>query len=413
MGIIKDFIEYRKVMKLLEKVENKDKEEEAKKELVNIINEYPEMAKEVFENAARSEEVPNEVLSDAVTEIIENSEEKNGMIAGVKVMAKIGEEVPDEYLKKVVDAASNSEFIDRASEVEVLKQVDDTKIKQKQVADIMRRIYGKMNINTTDTYLETELEKLGDIVNSSKSINDWKRNIVAKKIAYNYMKHGSTQLYALNKIVPLNEMFMINMPEKVQNEYNSIIKKEVKNNNKNTYKEYNKQDFKYTLLNEMARNIAYKYEKTGELIIPQSQQMKKIEPDEEKFFIEKISNYSDKRLDDKQINMVKGRIRGNIDEMAKLEEIITMIKKRPEDQRSEIIGQMQEITQNKKMRDIYSVIKKTKIDETFQNMNKEEIEKSFNVFKNTIDKQINKKIDKQNEKTKVVEQQANKEDDGR
>ena len=132
MGIIKDFIEYRKVKKLLEKVENKDKEEEAKKELVNIINEYPEMAKEVFENAAKSEDVSNEVLSDAVTEIIKNSDEKNGMIAGVEVMAQIGEEVPDEYLKKVVDAASNSEFIDRASEVEVLKQVDDTKIKQKQ-----------------------------------------------------------------------------------------------------------------------------------------------------------------------------------------------------------------------------------------------------------------------------------------
>ena len=44
---------------------------------------------------------------------------------------------------------------------------------------------------------------------------------------------------------------------------------------------------------------------------------------------------------------------------------------------------------------------------------REEIEKSFKVFKNTIDKQINKKIDKQNEKTKVEEQQSNKEDEGR
>lgn len=399
MGRIGDFIGSKKAKKLVAEVENKDDKEEVRKKINEIIKKYPELLDEVVNTAKESDQIEDEVIIETLIKNIEiivdkkkiSEKEKTLLNLGVKVLAAIGKEIPDKYLDKLADAARKSRHIDRQTEIEVIEQMKDKKSKQKQVAKSLRRIHTGINEKTTDEYIQLEIEKLESIVESSKSIKDLKRDIIAKKIAYNYMNNKSTQLYALTKIIPTEEMFMINMPEIVQNQYNEIMKKEKKNNSEKKYHKYDKQKFKMELLSKMAKDCAYKYKKTGQLTISQSQQMKKITAEEEEFFINKIDILTDKKLDERQIILIKARIRGNLEELINLEEVTDIINKLPIEERKQAINQMRDIAENKELRKIIGTIQKVGLDKSFKGMDEKSIEKRMKVFKETVDAQKERK----------------------
>lgn len=399
MGRIGDFIGSKKAKKLVAEVENKDDKEEVRKKINEIIKKYPELLDEVVNTAKESDQIEDEVIIEILIKNIEtivdkkeiSEKEKTLLNLGVKVLAAIGKEIPDKYLDKLADAARKSRHIDRQTEINVIKQMGDKKSKQKQVAKSLRRIHAGINEKTTDAYIQSVIGEFEGIVESSKSIKDLKRDIIAKKIAYNYMNNKSTQLYSLTKIISIDEMFMINMPEIVQNQYNEIMKKEKKNNSEKKYHKYDKQKFRMELLNQMAKDAAYKYKETGELKISQSQQMKKITAEEEEFFINKIDILTNKKLDERQIILIKAKIRGNLEELINLEEVTSIINKLPIDERNQAINQMRNIAENKELRKIIRTIQKVGLDKSFKGMDESSIEKRMKVFKETVDAQKEKK----------------------
>jgi len=415
MGIIKDFIEYRKVKRLVAEVENIEEEEAAKKQLDNILKKYPHLRKEFLNYAKESEQIEDEIIAETLTQNIEtivnksetNLAERELLKDGVKFMEDNGEDFSDEYLNKVATAAGNSKHIDIEKEINLVKKFDNEEKQQKYVVEKLKNIYMKMDFNTLEADLSNKIKDLSRILEESskksKKISEWERKIIGKKIAFNYMKNGETHLWALSQVIPINKMFQMNMPQIVENEYKEIIKKEKQNIEGKEYKQYEQQKFRLTLLNEMAKLASYKYNETGEIIIPQSEQMRKISIEEEEFFIKKIDTLTNESLREDEIVLIRGRIRGTAEEMVKLEEITNMINSLPIEKRTETITQIKEIIRDEKSRKIYNVIKKVELNKSFENMDEKSMQDACKVFKQTLDARKEKEIKEKREQNSALE----------
>lgn len=394
MGIIKDFIEYRKVKRLVAEVENIDEEAEAKKQLDDILKKYPHLRNNVLNYAKESEQIEDEIIAETVAENVEmlvnkpkiNPEERDLLKVGVKFMGDKGEDLPDKYLDKVATAAGNSKHIDIDKEIEVIKKINDKEKQQEQITKILKRIYSEMDSGMIEANLVNLIRKTREVVENSKRINDMERKIIGKKIAFNYLNYGTTHLAILSDIIPINRMFQINMPKIVENECKEIVKKDKGNNGEKQYRQYKPQKFRLVLLNEMAKTSAYRYNETGELVIPQSEQMRKISAEEEEFFINKMDILTNNKLGENQIVSIKGRIRGNLEEMIKLEEVTNMINNLPVEKRNETVKQMKEIIGDEQARKMYELIKKVGLDKSLEGMEEKSIEDSLKLFKTTLDK---------------------------
>lgn len=194
MGIINEFINWRRQKKLTEKVTavkdvyNKEEMEDAILKAIDIVREHPEIAKPFFEKIANDRKLPDSVVVKATEQLIKGAESKEGVsakaaTAGLEVIAsELSDKLPDRTLEKIANEAAEATGIKREPELQVAKQIGSTKIRQEKVEEILKRIYNGNLDSKNDLEI---IKEIGEVKKIDKEGNydDLIKKIIAKKMA--------------------------------------------------------------------------------------------------------------------------------------------------------------------------------------------------------------------------------------
>lgn len=308
--------------------------------IMKIIKENPnpQKVRELLKAVLEEEKIPNRVFEKTATKISKSDEIPDEIIT--KVVEKTDKQVPDEVINNMI---KEGEFGVK-ERLDLIKNVEDENIIKERVKNEFKVLY-KNSEEKTDIEIVNRVKDLKILLgenNEDTEIEHLINKIVAKKMAECYYddKLKGTRIYTLSQIMPTEKMIEIDLPSKVLEEYQ---KKEEEKGKKED--RVNTKKLKIQILDEMARTIAYKYKETNVFVIPQSNNMKKLEKEEEDKFIDSIQKYLAKEMTKKQKTEIRTQIKGNTIK-AKENLLIREIRKIPEKDKNESIDVLIQLLNN-------------------------------------------------------------------
>lgn len=297
--------------------------------IMKIIKENPdpEKVRGLLKAVLEEEKIPNKVFEKAATKISKSDEIPDEIITNV--VEKTDTQVPDELINNMIE---KGEFGVK-ERLNLIKNVEDEKIIKERVKNEFKILY-KSSEEKTDIEVVNRVKDLKKILGNNSEDTEIAyliNKIVAKKMAECYYddKLKGTRIYTLSQIIPTEKMIEVDLPSKVLQEYQTIEEKEGKKGDR-----VNTKKLKIQILDEMARTVAYKYKEANVFVIPQSNNMKKLEKEEEDKFINAIQKYIGKEMTKKQRTEIRGQIKGNTIK-AKENQLISEIRKMPEKDKNE------------------------------------------------------------------------------
>lgn len=343
-------------------------------------NPNPEKVREILKSILEKKDIPNRIFEKAATKISKDEEIPDSIITDV---VKNSETIiPDESINRIIEEGN----VDVTERINLMQTVEDNKIIEGNIKNELKILY-KVCKEKKDYEVVERVNKLKELVNDNqlnKDIQDLIRQVVAKKMAENYYsdtKRG-TRIYDLSKIMSINDMIEYDLPSMVEQEY-----KKIEENQKKKEGRFNKKNLKEQILVEMGKDIAYKYDETGVFIIPQSENIKKIDREEEEKFIKSIQIYSRKQLSKQEILDIDEQIKGNSNNIQIKENIlINLIKNIPERDKNRSIDILADIVSNKEVLETLSIMKKKGLIDKLNKIPKEKREKVIGIMEETIKK---------------------------
>ena len=358
-------------------------------------NPNPEKVRGILKSILEKKDIPNRIFEKAATKISKDEEIPDSVITDVVKDSETN--IPDESINRIIEEGN----VDVAERINLMQTVEDNKIIEENIKNELKILY-KVCKEKKDYEVVDRVNKLKELVNGNQlneDIQDLIRQVVAKKMAENYysdIKKG-TRIYDLSKIMSIDDMIEYDLPTMVEQEY-----KRIEENQKKKEGRFNKKELKEQILVEMGKDIAYKYDETGVFIIPQSENMKKIDREEEEKFIKSIQTYSRKQLSKQEILDIDEQIKGNSNNIQIKENVL--IKKIPERDKNRSIDILAEIASNKEVLETLSMMKEKGLIDKLNKIPKEKREKVIGVMEKTIEKNRNLTIVRS---PKIKEQKLN------
>ena len=137
----------------------------------------------------------------------------------------------------------------------------------------------------------------------------------------------------------------------------------------------------------LAKKIAKKYEESGIFVIPQSDNMKKINEEEEKNFIRAIQTYSRKDLSRQEVVDIDEQVRGKSDNIQLKEDaIVGLLKKIPEQNKKRSMNSLINILKNRKSLETLSMLEENGLIQKLNELPEEKRNKTIETIKNTMSK---------------------------
>ena len=222
--------------------------------------------------------------------------------------------------------------------LEEIEEEKREKQRKEEIADLnsLESLYRRCDENIGDWQLVEELNKKMKMVRRvTPKIEEMKRKIVAKKIACNYAKNGTSTVYILANVIPAIEMGKMNMPELARREYETIEKNpNLKNKSR---KKFNEQELRDNILAEVESEAEKRFNETE--AFKELESMLKILPVEErKKQIEGLKAI----IKDSKLRATIEQTKGLIDELSKI----------PEEKRLKVISSIQSIVEERNERNI-------------------------------------------------------------
>lgn len=293
-------------------------------EIINIIreNQNLDVARELLRNVLERQEIPDRVFVKASTKISEMPEIPDNVIT--QVVQETETEVPD----KVIDTIIEEGKINPRERLKLIRNVEDKEIKEKRVKDELNILYNDCESKKDGEVAEGINEIKGILQDDeiSTEIQDLIHQVVAKKMAENcHSKFGGTKIYELSRAMPVEEMMETDLPNLVLKEYKKIVGKENQTSEEGFFSKTDLEtNIRKQILNQMAGDIVRTYRDTSVIVVPQSNSMKRLTPDEEAMFVRTIQNISSE-LSEEQIEDIRSQIKGNVSD-TKVKENIIMSK---------------------------------------------------------------------------------------
>lgn len=295
-------------------------------EIMQIFQNNPDLEKvrEILKNILEKKDIPNRIFEKTATKISQDEKIPDSVIT--EVVAKSDVDVADETINNII----NEGEINPKERLKLLKNVENKNILEKQVSNELEILYRNCKDKRDEEVAGrvTELKEILDSKNISDDLQDLIQTVVAKKMAENIYSDTSkgTNIYTLSKIMPVEDMVERDLVSTVEREYNKI-----EDSNQPKEGRFKKQELKIQILIVLAKKIAKKYEESGIFVIPQSDNMKKINEEEEKNFIRAIQTYSRKDLSRQEVVDIDEQVRGKSDNIQLKEDaIVGLLKKIPE-----------------------------------------------------------------------------------
>ena len=212
------------------------------------------------------------------------------------------------------------------------------KQRKEEIADLnsLESLYRRCDENIGDWQLVEELNKKMEKVRYvTPKIEEMKRKIVAKKIACNYAKNGTSTVYILANVIPAIEMGKMNMPELARREY-EIIEKNPNLKNKSK-KKFNEQELRDNILAEVESEAEKRFNET-EAFKELESMLKILSVEERKKQIEGLKAI----IKDSKLRATVEQTKGLIDELSKI----------PEEKRLKVISSIQGIVEERNEKNI-------------------------------------------------------------
>lgn len=186
--------------------------------------------------------IPYDVAADFITKMIDDENVPNKYVIE-PAMGLPSEKISDvvenenisiEHKEVLVSSMEDEEIREEATrkieqEIEEKRIRKEKEIKQKKLNELKQlvRIYSGCDFEKSDYDIIHELQGF----DNSKQYNTVeeekiRQRIIAKKIACNYAKYGTTRISKLSEYMTATEMKQIDMLELVQKEYEKIIKRQ-------------------------------------------------------------------------------------------------------------------------------------------------------------------------------------------
>ena len=223
--------------------------------------------------------------------------------------------------------------------LEEIEEEKREKQRKEEMADLksLESLYRQCNENMGDWKLVEELNKKMQMVRQvTPKIEEMKRKIVAKKIACNYAKNGTSTVYIFASVIPAIEMGKINMPELARREYEAIEKNpnllRVKN-----MKKFNEQELRDNILAEVESEAEKGFNET-EAFKELESMLKILSVEERKKQIEGLKAI----IKDSKLRSTVEHTKGLVEELSKI----------PEEKRLKVISSIQDIVEERNEKNI-------------------------------------------------------------
>ena len=298
---------------------------------------YMQYVQDIAKNLAEESELPTEVVVEMIKGTIEQKELPNSI---AEEMAQI---LPDEEIVSAIESDDNLKLKhkevlaagigDKETRLEVEKDIRTQKeiAEEQRTLSTLKELYENCE-NIPERILTDKIKGLS-IQEKTESIQKILDKIVARKIADDYSKFGSTMLDTLKNIVSVEDMYEYHIADLAQEEYQDKISRGIQ-----TEKSYNKRDFEDNLLKHMAGDIARKFFATSKYIIPPLKRFRSIEKREKDLFLSEIQKETSKTLTKMQISDIEGQMQGIIGTNADIEELAEKLFETPKKKAKNIIN---------------------------------------------------------------------------
>lgn len=351
-------------------------------EIMQIFQNNPDLEKvrEILKNILEKKDIPNRIFEKTATKISQDEKIPDSVIT--EVVAKSDVDVADETINNII----NEGEINPKERLKLLKNVENKNILEKQVSNELEILYRNCKDKRDEEVAGrvTELKEILDSKNISDDLQDLIQTVVAKKMAENIYSDTSkgTNIYTLSKIMPVEDMVERDLVSTVEREYNKI-----EDSNQPKEGRFKKQELKIQILIVLAKKIAKKYEESGIFVIPQSDNMKKINEEEEKNFIRAIQTYSRKDLSRQEVIDIDEQVRGKSDNIQLKEDaIVGLLKKIPEQNKKRSMNSLINILKNRKSLETLSMLEENGLIQKLNELPEEKRNKTIETIKNTMSK---------------------------
>lgn len=351
-------------------------------EIMQIFQNNPDLEKvrEILKNILEKKDIPNRIFEKTATKISQDEKIPDSVIT--EVVAKSDVDVADETINNII----NEGEINPKERLKLLKNVENKNILEKQVSNELEILYRNCKDKRDEEVAGrvTELKEILDSKNISDDLQDLIQTVVAKKMAENIYSDTSkgTNIYTLSKIMPVEDMVERDLVSTVEREYNKI-----EDSNQPKEGRFKKQELKIQILIVLAKKIAKKYEESGIFVIPQSDNMKKINEEEEKNFIRAIQTYSRKDLSRQEVVDIDEQVRGKSDNIQLKEDaIVGLLKKIPEQNKKRSMNSLINILKNRKSLETLPMLEENGLIQKLNELPEEKRNKTIETIKNTMSK---------------------------
>ena len=202
-----------------EDLTNEEITQQQAENLVTVLQENPEIRETIVEEAAKSEQIPQEVIDESAKKAAENPKIPDS-VAGTLV-----KQASD---STTVDILKNEGIASTKVRMDVIDSLEDQKKKEQAICNELEKVYKSLKESQPE---EETAQKLQDILNlfgeneKTHKINEELNKTVAKVFASKYFYYnGSIKIFPLESIMPIDEMIRESMPQLIEKEYNKEYK---------------------------------------------------------------------------------------------------------------------------------------------------------------------------------------------
>ena len=374
----------------LERKENKEKDpmDHTAEEVMQILKTHPDIKRSILANILENDSIPDRVFEKVATRISKDPEIPDSVIP--EAVNRADTSISMESINNILE---NGE-VNAKDRIELIKQVEDTKSKKQGVKSELKRLYKDCDTKR-DAEVTDRIEEIIKILNKEdidKDIQGWIQTVIARKMAENFYsdtKQG-TKIFTFTTIEPIEDMIEKDIATDVKNEYKKIEEEQQSKKGR-----FIKEEFETQLYKELGKQIGIRYEETGAFIIPQSNNIKKMNEEQKNRFINAIQIYSRKQLTKDEIIDIDEQIRG-VSENSQIKEstIIKKIKELPKEGKNTKIDMLTEILQDEKLFGTIKELKESGLLEKLESMPTEKRQKTIGAISSTIDKREKYKVAK-------------------
>lgn len=372
-----------------ERKENKEKDpmDHTADEIVQTLKKNPYKRKDILAKVIDNKKIPDEMLPKLATRISKDPEIPDSVIPAAVNSADTS--ISIESINNIIE---NGE-VNARDRIELIKQVEDSSSKKEGVKSELKRLYKECYIKK-DAEVTERIEEIVAILDRKdidSEVKGWMQTVIAKKMAENFYsdtKQG-TKIFTFTTIEPIEDMIEKDIASEVENEY-----KKIEEENQPKEGRFNKEKFETQLYNELGKQIGIRYEETELFVIPQSDNIKKMNEEQKTKFIKSIQTYSRKSLTKDEIIDIDEQIRG-ISENSQMKEniAIKLIKELPKEEKNKKMDLITEILQDQKLYETIRKLKESGLIENLKKTPKEKREKTIETIKNAVEKRNKYKVD--------------------